>query len=238
MSSRGHRCLPIAESLQQGQRILAALAYPHARAIEFAFVTESDGPTADATPAGELTRLLAAARGGETGAAERLFELLYDDLRQLAARHVRSVRPGHGPSATSLVHEAFLRLARRGDIPFTDRVHFFAVIARAMRQIVIDDARFRQAGKRGGGAPEVDFEKLALAAPAPDAPPEDLLALDAALAILEAEEPRLAQVVEWHFFGGLSFVEIAESLGVSDRTVERDWRAARALLHTRLAPLP
>ncbi len=201
-------------------------------------MTESEGPTAVPAPAGEFTRLLAAARGGEAGASERLFELVYDDLRQLAARHVRSARPGHGPSTTSLVHEAFLRLARRGDLPFNDRVHFFAVVSRAMRQIVIDDARSRKAGKRGGGAPVIDLEKVAVAAPAPDAPPEDLLALDAALAILEAEEPRLAQVVEWHFFGGLTFLEIAESLDVSERTVLRDWRAARALLHIRLAPLP
>jgi RNA polymerase sigma factor (TIGR02999 family) len=200
-------------------------------------VSDSYVPVAVPAPGGEVTRLLAAARGGDPGAAERVFDLVYDDMRQLAARHVRSARAGPGPSPTSLVHEAFLRLARRADLPFNDRAHFFAVISRAMRQIVIDDALARKTGKRGGGQPVADLEKVAVASPAPEAPPEDLLALDAALATLEAEEPRLAQVVEWHFFGGLTFFEIGESLAVSERTVARDWRAARALLHARLATL-
>lgn len=198
---------------------------------------EDRPPTAPAAP-GEVTRLLAAARAGESGASERLFELVYDDLRELAARHVRSQRHGQGPSTTSLVHEAFLRLARRGDLPFNDRVHFFAVCSRAMRQIVIDEARARGAAKRGSGRPAEDIDAVAAAAPAPAASPEELLALDGALAKLEGEEPRLAQVVEWHFFGGLTFAEIAEALEVSERTVLRDWRTARALLHVRLSTEP
>lgn len=156
-------------------------------------------------------------------------------MRQLAARHVRSARAGPGPSPTSLVHEAFLRLARRADLPFNDRVHFFAVISRAMRQIVIDDARSRNAAKRGGGRSDLDIDTLVAAAPATAAPAEDLLALDDALSRLERDAPRLAQTVEWHFFGGLTFDEIAEAVAVSRRTVHRDWRAARALLHLALA---
>lgn len=196
--------------------------------------TEEDRP--DAEPAaGEVTRLLAAARAGESGASERLFERVYDDLRELAARHVRTQRHVQGPSATSLVHEAFLRLARRGELAFNDRVHFFATCSRAMRQIVIDRARARGTAKRGSGRADADLDEVVAAAPAPAAPPEELLALDGALAKLETEEPRLARVVEWHFFGGLTFAEIAEALGIAERTAMRDWRAARALLHVRLS---
>lgn len=182
---------------------------------------------------GEVTRLLAAARDGDATASGRLFELVYADLRQLAARHVRGAR-GAGPSPTSLVHEAFLRIARREELPYADRTHFFAVASRAMRQIVIDEARSRSAGKRGGGRAAVAIDEVAVAAPAAATPVEELLAIHDALSVLEAEAPRLAEVVEWHFFGGLTFGEIAEARGVSERTVLRDWRAARALLHERL----
>jgi len=103
-----------------------------------------------------------------------------------------------------------------------------------MRQIVIDDARTRQAGKRGGGVREVEIGELEVASPAGAAPIEELLALDAALEKLERDEPRLAETVEWHFFAGLTFAEIAEAREVSERTVLRDWRAARALLHLEL----
>jgi len=183
---------------------------------------------------GEVTRLLAAARAGDATASGRLFELVYADLRQLAARHVRGAR-GAGPSPTSLVHEAFLRIARREELPYADRTHFFAVASRAMRQIVIDEARSRAAGKRGGGQAALELDERVLAAPAVASPVEELLAIHAALSELEGEAPRLAEVVEWHFFGGLTFAEIAEARGVSERTVLRDWRAARALLHERLA---
>lgn len=183
---------------------------------------------------GAVTRLLEAARRGDATAPAKIFELVYDDLRALAGRHVRGARNA-GPSATSLVHEAFLRIARRGELPYHDRRHFFAVASRAMRQIVIDEARGRNAAKRGGGQAEVDFDAVAVAAPATAAPVEDLLSLDDALSRLEREAPRLAQTVEWHFFGGLTFSEIAEATEVSRRTVLRDWRAARALLHLELA---
>jgi RNA polymerase sigma factor (TIGR02999 family) len=183
---------------------------------------------------GAVTRLLAAARQGDTGAPAQLFEIVYKDLRALAGRHVRGARNA-GPSATSLVHEAFLRIARRGDLPYQDRAHFFAVASRAMRQIVIDDARDRKAAKRGGGQADINLEAISVAAPAASAPVEDLLALEDALSRLESSAPRLAQTVEWHFFGGLTFSEIADATDVSRRTVQRDWRAARALLHLELA---
>lgn len=196
----------------------------------------SDLESSAKTPgeSGAVTRLLAAAREGDSAAPGKLFEIVYADLRVLAGRHVRGARNA-GPSATSLVHEAFLRIAKRGDLPYADRTHFFAVASRAMRQIVIDDARGRKASKRGGGQSDVDLEAIQVAAPAASAPVEDLLALDDALSRLEREAPRLAQTVEWHFFGGLTFQEIAEATDVSRRTVQRDWRAARALLHLELA---
>lgn len=196
-------------------------------------MTDPDGPSPAPPVAGEVTRLLAAARSGDEQASHRLFELVYGDLRRLAARHVRGAR-NSGPSATSLVHEAFLRMARHGELPFADRVHFFAVASRAMRQIVIDEARSRQALKRGGGEADVDLEAVVVAVPAAAAPIEEILAVHDALDELERDEPRLARTVEWHFFGGLTFDEIAAATGVSERTVTRDWRAARALLHARL----
>ena len=180
----------------------------------------------------EGTRLLQAARSGDEAAARRFFVLIYDDLRQIAGRHARAVR--QGPGATSLVHEVFLRLARRGDLPFNDRTHFFAVASRAMRQIVLDDVRSRVAGKRGGGVAPLDLADLPLASPASEVAHEELLALDDALARLGQEDPRLAETVEWHFFGGLTCAEIAEARGVSERTVLRDWRTARALLNSEL----
>ena len=197
-------------------------------------MSDSDSPVGGPVVDGAVTRLLAAARQGDTDAPAKLFEIVYADLRALAGRHVRGARNA-GPSATSLVHEAFLRLNRREELPYADRTHFFAVASRAMRQIVIDDARGRKASKRGGGQADVDFEAIQVAAPAASAPVEDLLALDDALSRLESAAPRLAQTVEWHFFGGLTFSEIAEATDVSRRTVQRDWRAARALLHLELA---
>lgn len=185
-----------------------------------------------ATP-GEVTRLLAAARMGEAAASAQLFELVYTDLRHLAARHLRG--GSDGPSTTSLVHEVFLRFGRHDELPYADRTHFFAVASRAMRQIVIDDARSRSAGKRGGGREDLQIDEVAVASPGPSAPYEEVLAIHDALADLEKVDLRLAQTVEWHFFGGLTFPEIAEATGRSERTVLRDWRAARAWLHERLA---
>lgn len=197
-------------------------------------MADSDPPAVAPLVGGAVTRLLAAARQGDPNAPAKLFELVYDDLRVLARRHVRGERNA-GPSATSLLHEAFLRIAPRGDLPYADRTHLFAVASRAMRQIVIDDARRRKGLKRGGGQADLDIEAIQVAAPAAAAPVEDLLALDEALSRLESEAPRLAQTVEWHFFGGLTFSEIAAATDVSRRTVQRDWRAARALLHLELA---
>ena len=187
----------------------------------------------------EVTELLAAARAGDGSAQERLYALVYDDLRRLAHRQLLASAPGDGTlQTTALVHEAYLRLARQqSSAGITDRVHFFALASRAMRQILVDGARRRRADKRGGGHRPVDLEALQVAAPE-GAASEDLLALDAALEGLEAHDRRLGQVVECHFYGGMNFEEIGALQGLSERTIKRDWRKARAFLYARLASPP
>ena len=202
-------------------------------------MTPDEERAAAAAPESELSRILRAARDGDRGAPERLFGLVYDELRELARRHVRSA--SGGPGASSVVHELYLRFARRGELAFNDSVHFFAVASRAMRQIILDQVRARKRAKRGGGRAGEALDEAVLAvaaAPVGEAGAEDLLALDAALRRLEASEPDLAEIVEWHYFGGLTFAEIATARGVSERTVFRGWRAARAFLNDALDPRP
>ena len=177
---------------------------------------------------GEITALLAALREGDRAALDRLFPLVYDELRERARHRLRSRRDGETLSTTALVHEAYLKLAGSEHASYNDRVHFFAVASRAMRQILVDHARQAATAKRSGGA-VVDFDpdQIADAGRA-----EELIALDEALAMLERLDERLARIVELRFFGGLSVEESADALGISPRTVKRDWRKARAFLHT------
>jgi len=177
---------------------------------------------------GEITALLAAYRNGDRTALDRLFPLVYVDLRERAHRQLNRRRPGDTLSTTVVVHEAYLKLTGSTHQIYQDRVHFFAVASQAMRQILVDYARRNSAGKRGGpNAPvhPVDIQAL----PDPGRA-EELLALDEALSRLELLDPRLARTVELRFFGGLSVEETAEALGVSPRTIKRDWRTARAFL--------
>lgn len=176
----------------------------------------------------ELTQLIEQARGGDSGASERLFNAVYGDLHRLAARQLRA-GDGAGMRTTSLVHEAYLRLARPEALDVADRAHFFAVAARAMRQIAVDRVRAHCAGKRGGGAVHATLDTDAGVADGRDL--ADLLALDAALTRLEALDARLARLVELRFFGGMSLEEAGAVLGLSERTLKRDWRRARAFLH-------
>lgn len=158
---------------------------------------------------------------------DALFSHAYEELRRLAS----AVRRGDGSrtiTPTVLVHEAWLRLARDTAIPATDELHFKRIAARAMRRVLIEAARARKAEKRGGGSPLVTFDEALAGGGA--AAPDDVLALDAALDELARLNPRQAQVVEHRFFGGLEMAEIARALEVSETTVERDWRAARAWL--------
>jgi RNA polymerase sigma factor (TIGR02999 family) len=183
------------------------------------------------TGSSSLTELLEAWREGDSGARDRAFSAVYEELRALARRQVRRHRPGETLRTTALVHETYLKLARGQAVAIQDRAHFFALASRAMRQVLVDAARGRRTGKRGGEAPHAALEDEALRV---DAVGEEVLALDRALARLAVLDERAASVVEWRYFGGLSEAEIAEALGVTERTVRRDWRQARAFLFREL----
>ncbi len=176
----------------------------------------------------EITGLLAAARGGDRSALDRLFPLVYAHLRERAHGQLRRLRPGETLSTTALVHEAYLKLVDASRQEFHDRQHFFAVASRAMRQILVDYARRARAGKRGAGQAPAALELDHLPDPGRA---EELVALDEALVELERLDPRLARIVELRFFGGLSVEETGEALELSPRTVKRDWRKARAVLY-------
>jgi RNA polymerase sigma factor (TIGR02999 family) len=186
-----------------------------------------DEPDLDA---GAVTRLLLAAREGEVGALDRLLPLVYDDLRRLARRQLGYEYVERTLNPTALVHESYLKLGRAA-MAAHDRAHFLAIAARAMRQVLVDQARDRKAAKRGGGA----WERTTLTdgAWAAELDPDGMLALDDALSRLE---PRQRQVVECRFFGGMEEREIAEALGISERTVHRDWLKARAWLYRYFYP--
>jgi RNA polymerase sigma factor (TIGR02999 family) len=181
----------------------------------------------------EVTRLLGALRGGDDAALDRLFPLVHDDLRTIAARLLRHEAPGHTLQPTDLVHEAYLRLAGGPSATPEDRAHFLAIAARAMRHLLVDHARRRRAAKRGGGASPVRITNEQVGV---DLSFDELLALDDALERLGALDPRLRQVVECRFFGGLTEPETAQALGVTTRTVQRDWARARAWLYSELYP--
>jgi len=182
------------------------------------------------SPAGDISQLLTAWRAGERRAEERLFALLYDELRSIAAHHRRREPGDLSLQTTALVHEAYMRLARQDRMSWKSRGHFFAVASQAMRRVLVDHARRRKAAKRGGGVPASALDSVVLALESS----ADLVELDMALDKLAALEPRGAQVVELRFFAGLSIPEVAQALGLSPATIERDWAAARAWLRREL----
>lgn len=164
---------------------------------------------------------------GDQDAPNRLMPLVYEELRRLAHQYLQRERPDHTLQATSLVHEAYLRLVDQGTTTWQNRAHFFAVSAQVMRRILVDYARTHRAEKRGGNWDKLAFEE----ALAPSAERRvDLVALDDALKDLLELDPRQSQIVELRFFGGLSIEELAEVLQVSPRTVKREWRIAKAWL--------
>jgi RNA polymerase sigma factor (TIGR02999 family) len=175
---------------------------------------------------GEVTRLLRVADSGDAEAFETLVPMLYRELRALADGHLRREGVGHTLTPTALVHEAYLKLVPGRGVSARDRAHFLAIASRAMRQVLVDHARTRKARKREGGWARVTFEGNG-ALEARSADPGELIALDEALATLE---PRQRQVVECRVFGGMSETDIALALGVTERTVRRDWVKARAWL--------
>jgi RNA polymerase sigma-70 factor, ECF subfamily len=165
--------------------------------------------------------------------ADRLVALMYDELRTLARAHLRRERVGHTLSTTALVNEAYLRLAGQGGVDGADRRRFFAVASATMRRLLIDHARRRRRLKRGGGLVDAPLE--AAAALLSESEADELLALDDALERLAAVDPRGSAVVQHRFFGGLTLEETAEVLGVSTKTVQRDWLVARAWLRKEVA---
>jgi RNA polymerase sigma factor (TIGR02999 family) len=176
----------------------------------------------------DVTRLLAAVEQGEAGAAEQLLPLIYDELRQLAARRLVHEQPGQTLQATALVHEAYLRLVDDGEARHWERRgHFFAAAATAMRRILIERARRKQRLVHGGGRRRQELHPDLVAAPEPD---EELLALDAALTKLAESDPVKAQLVELRYFAGLTGEQAATLLGISPSTADRHWVYTRAWL--------
>jgi RNA polymerase sigma factor (TIGR02999 family) len=186
----------------------------------------------DAEP-GEVTRLLLAWNAGDKAALERLMPLVYGELRQLAERHFRRERRGHTLQPTAVVHEAYFRLVDQTRVTWKNRGHFLAIASQAMRRILIDHARGRDAEKRGGEVEKVTLD-VAIGSPEP-ARDVDVLALDEALDRLKTLDGAQAQIVELRFFGGLTIEETAEVMDVSPSSVKRDFRSARAWLFRELA---
>ncbi len=166
-------------------------------------------------------------RGGDEGALDKLLPLVHDELTRMARRHMAGERPGRTLQATALVNEAFLRLVDLKRVNWQNRAHFLAMVARLMRRVLVDAARARQADKRGGEMVRVTFDEALAGGPDPAV---WLVLLDDALEALAALDSRKSRVVELRFFGGLTLGEIAETLGVSTKTVMRDWEFARAWL--------
>ncbi len=175
-----------------------------------------------------VTETLLALRGGDSGAVDRLFPLVYDDLHRIAHRQLRRERPGHTLNTTAIVHEAYLDLVDQSRVQWVDRAHFVGAAAFVMRRVLLEYARAHHAAKRGGGLADVTLDDALVASA--DERAEMLLVIDDALTRLAAIDARLARVVECRFFGGLTAAETAEVLGVTERTIERDWIKAKALL--------
>ncbi len=181
----------------------------------------------------DITGLLIAGREGDAEAFDRLMPLVYDALRGIARRQMALERADHTLDTTGLVHEVYLKLVDQTRVEWRDRAHFYAVAAQAMRRILVDYARRHRAAKRGGKLPlldDIDVDSIPASTRA-----DRLIALDEALTQLAELNPRLVQVVEYRFFAGLTEEEVAQSLGMTERTVRRDWVKARGWLYRELA---
>jgi RNA polymerase sigma factor (TIGR02999 family) len=189
------------------------------------------GPLVAAVAMNDVTQILSAIEQGATQAAEQLLPLVYDELRKLAAQRLAREAPGQTLQATALVHEAYLRLIGSETPSWNGRGHFFSAAAEAMRRILIENARGRQAEKCGGALRRVDLDAVDVPA---DARSEDVLALDEALSRLAAEDPTKAELVKLRFFGGLSVEDAGRVLGISRATADRYWSYARVWLYSAL----
>ncbi len=183
-------------------------------------------------PPRDVTGLLVAWRDGEPEALDALLPLVYSELHRLASAQLRGESRGHTLQTTALVHEAYVRLVGT-DVDWEGSGHFMRVAARAMRRVLVDHARKRRSQKRGGGAAPLDLDSLEGVLPG-ESRPDDVIELDEALERLIALEERKGRAVELHYFGGLSYEEVAEALDVSTATVHRDLRMARAWLYKEL----
>jgi len=181
---------------------------------------------------GEVTALLTQIHAGNKEAEERLIPLVYAELRRLAKHYLREERPDHTLQPTALVHEAYLRLTAMQQVDWQSRSHFFAISATVMRRILVDHARAQRAEKREGSREAVSLDESLLVSPSRS---PDLVALDGALERLAKINPRRSSIVELRFFGGMSEEETAHVLGISARTVKRDWRVAKAWLYNELS---
>ena len=186
----------------------------------------SDGGFTMTSPQ-NVTEMLNDWRNGDQEALDRLIPVVYDELRRQAAAYLRRERPGHTLESAALIHEAYLRLINQQNIEWKNRAHFYAIAARLMRQILVDHARKRQAAKRGGSDIKVPLEEAMAVSPGRNV---DLVALDEALTRLAEIDPQQCSIVELRYFSQLSVDETAEVLGVSSRTVKRDWNVAKAWL--------
>ena len=181
---------------------------------------------------GQVTELLAAASGGNVDALNQLFPLVYEELRRLARSRLRAERSDHTLNTTALVHEAYLKLIEQTRVEWQNRAHFYAIASRAMRRILINYAEMKRAGKRGGGAVQVQLEEAGIVFSEDQA--DELLALDEALNRLKEFNPRGSDVIVYRFFGGLSHEEIAQVMGTSVITVRRAWSTAKSWLRREL----
>jgi len=179
-----------------------------------------------------VTQMLHDWSDGDREALDKLIPIVYTELRRQAAGYLRRERPGHTLQTTALIHEAYLRLIDQKDVRWQNRAHFFAIAAQLMRRILVDHARSRQAAKRGGSDIKLPLEATMIASEGSEV---DLVALDEALERLAAIDPQQGRVVELRFFSGLSVEETAEVLGVSTRTVKRDWNVAKAWLRREIS---
>ena len=185
----------------------------------------------DVRGGGDVTQLLVMARDGDREAMDRLLPLVYTELRRVAERQLRGERREHTLGASGLIHEAYLKLVDQMQVDWQSREHFFAISARAMRQVLIDYARMKNAEKRGGDWNRTSLDGKGVS---PDQRLEELLALDQALERLRRIDDRLRRIVEYRFCCGLTEQETAELMGVTPRTVQREWVKARAWLYKEL----
>ena len=180
----------------------------------------------------EVTQLLAAWRGGDPQALDKLMPLVYDELRRIASRYMKREHPGHTLQTTALVNEAYLRMVGQQNVDWQNRAHFYAVAASVMRHLLVDHARANGRVRRGGNPQQVTLDEAAVVS---EQKGEELLALDEALTKLNEIDERKVKIVELRYFSGLSAVETADVLGVSEITVKREWLKAKAWLYRELS---